>query len=63
MSVLPQIISFIPKAARLLVLVTKLSFLHEEFRGLASDLLLEKSFDMLKMLGSMRSAAQDLVFP
>jgi hypothetical protein len=57
------VISLVPKAAQLLVLVSKLSFLREELRRLASDLLSEKPFDMLKMLGSMRSAAQDLVFP
>ncbi len=53
----------IPKAAPFLILMTNRSFLDEEFSRTASFLLPGKSFDMLKMLGSMPSAAQDLVFP
>jgi hypothetical protein len=53
----------IPKAVAFLILMTNRSFLDEEFSRTASFLLQEKSFDMLKMLGSMPSAAQDLVFP
>jgi hypothetical protein len=53
----------IPKAALFLNLVMNRSVLDEEFSMTASFLLQGKSFDMLKMLGNMPSAAQDLVFP
>ena len=53
----------IPKAALFLILMTNRSFLDEEFSRMASFLLQGKLFDMLKMLSSMRSDAQDLVFP
>jgi hypothetical protein len=53
----------VPKAVALLILMTNRSFLHEEFSRTASFLLQRKLFDMLKMLGNMRSDAQDLVFP